>query len=57
MISELRAAGFNDPSRKYLVWMDAAVYCGIAQLYNDDRPTADNLHNGGRAMFLIPAHL
>lgn len=50
-ISELQALGFNDPSRKYLVWMDAAVYCGIGQIYLDDKPTQDNLNNGRYPMY------
>jgi hypothetical protein len=48
-ISEMRALGYNRADRKYLVWMDpagAAPYCGIGQLYLDDRPTYDNLNNG-----------
>ena len=45
-IAELSLLGYNDPGRKYVVWMDANTMCGISSYYEDDRPGTDNFNNG-----------
>ena len=49
-ITELRNKGYSASDRKYVVWVDANVYCGIAQIYGDDKPTQDNTSNGSTAV-------
>jgi hypothetical protein len=50
-IAAVRAAGYNSAARKYLMWVDATVYCGIAEVYSDSRHSADNLNNGYAPQF------
>jgi hypothetical protein len=45
-LAELSALGYNDPNRKYVVWMDANEMCGISSYYEDDRPGGENFNNG-----------
>jgi hypothetical protein len=45
-LSELAARGYNRSDRKYLVWMDSTVLCGIAAYYPQDRPDPGNANNG-----------
>ena len=50
-INAMKAAGYDQGSRKYLIWMDAAIYCGIASIYSDDRPGQENYNNGRFAQY------
>ncbi|GGO80066.1 fibronectin type III domain-containing protein [Wenjunlia tyrosinilytica] len=43
----LGAKGFNRHDRKYMVYADSQVYCGIGTLNGDERPGADNQSNFG----------
>ena len=40
-IQAVHAVGYRDASRKYLMFADTDVLCGIGTLYNDVRPTAN----------------
>jgi chitodextrinase len=46
-IDELQSAGFNRQDRKYVMWTDANVYCGIGGFADDDRKIDDNQSNFG----------
>jgi hypothetical protein len=54
-ITELSAKGFNRSDRKYLVWSDAARYCGIGEILNDDRADVGNTNNYGPSFARVDA--
>ncbi len=47
-VTELGVRGFKRPDRKYLVWMDSNITCGLGEKYGDDRASSGNSNNGGR---------
>ncbi len=47
MQNELETLGYGRADRKYLVFTDATIYCGVGNVTADDRPTADNRANAG----------
>ncbi|MDQ2682399.1 MAG: hypothetical protein M3Y37_02620, partial [Chloroflexota bacterium] len=47
LTGELKAQGFTNPNRKYLVFLDSnhPDFCGQADVFADDSPDSDNLNN------------
>ena len=46
-VRDLWAQGYNRSDRRYLVYVDANVYCGLGSLLGDDTPAAaGNINNG-----------
>ncbi len=51
--SALIGLGYNLTTRKYLVWTDANILCGIANLSVDTNPAQTNSNNGGNTSVLF----
>ncbi|GAB3682643.1 hypothetical protein [Angustibacter aerolatus] len=45
-IAAVQAQGYDDPSRKYLMWTDANRLCGIGLVYLSDTKAQSNSNNG-----------
>lgn len=45
-ISAVQSLGYTDPAKKYLMWTDASVLCGIASMYPNDGESQSNPNNG-----------
>lgn len=50
-IAAVQALGYTNPGRKYLMWTDATVLCGVASMYTNDGATQANPNNGGYAQY------
>lgn len=46
MVRDLKDQGFGRADRKYLIFFDAEVLCGVGTVYVDDQPGPGNLNNG-----------
>ncbi|CAN5470557.1 hypothetical protein BH10CHL1_BH10CHL1_36410 [soil metagenome] len=44
-ILAVNAQGYDSRDRKYIMFVDADVYCGMATVLSDTKPTADNSNN------------
>jgi hypothetical protein len=51
MISAVKAQGYNRSDRKYLMFGESNVYCGIGTLYGDSQPGQSNINNGSYAQY------
>lgn len=50
-VSAVQALGYTDPARKYLMWTDATVLCGVASMYPNDADGQGNPNNGSYAQY------
>lgn len=55
-IAELKALGYTRRDRKYMIFMDVKLYCGVGTRYLDDRPGQLNLNNFGPSYANIGSH-
>lgn len=54
-INAVAAQGFNRDDRKYLMFVEARYYCGIATVQHDTQPSSANLNNHSVAYARIDA--
>lgn len=54
-IDSLRGLGYNRADRKYLMFADTNLYCGISTYVNDTRPGRGNRNNGGPSYSRVDA--
>lgn len=45
--SAVRALGYDAADRRYMMFVDANVYCGVGYIENDDQPGQSNRNNSG----------
>ncbi|MFL6062199.1 MAG: hypothetical protein ACJ72E_13275, partial [Marmoricola sp.] len=50
-VAAVQALGYASAARKYLMWTDATVLCGVASMYPNDGPTQANPNNGSYAQY------
>ena len=50
-VNALRARGYSAAGRKYLMFVESNVYCGIGSIYRDSQPGQANLNNGSYAQY------
>jgi hypothetical protein len=51
MINAVKAQGYNRADRKYLMFGESNVYCGIGTIYGDSQPGQANINNGSYAQY------
>jgi hypothetical protein len=50
-VTKLRSLGYNRADRKYLIFGESDVYCGIGSIYSDSQPGQANINNGSYAQY------